>query len=133
MESVCSCFFILNFNNMLSKNLNWRGAFLITLVAIPLGYSLMGAENKNIVAVGEILRAVGLVSLVFGVGSLVVYVWSKVSSKYLEKKEVPSTDDLKDNEALESLFSDVIEEEEGEFAERLTENDTKSGSKDSVL
>ncbi|MEK9151218.1 MAG: hypothetical protein AAB547_01155 [Patescibacteria group bacterium] len=64
---------------------------------------------------------------------LVVYIWSKVSSRYLEKKDVPNMDNLKDTEALESLFSDEIEEEEAEFAERLTSNDTKSNSKDSVL
>lgn len=64
---------------------------------------------------------------------LVVYVWNKVSSKYLEKKVAPNMDNLKDNEALESLFSDEIEEDEAEFAERLTSNDTGSGSKDNIF
>lgn len=64
---------------------------------------------------------------------LSVYVWGKIASKYLEKKEAPSMDNLKESEALESLFSDEIEEEEKEFAERLTGNDTKSGSKDNIL
>lgn len=42
--------------------------------------------------------------------------------------------DLDSNDrALESLFSDTIEKEEGEFAERLTDKDTKSSGKESIF
>lgn len=62
---------------MLSKRVGWKGVVIISVICIPLGYLMTGSTNQNLVAVGEILKLVGMISLIFGIGNGIVGIFKK--------------------------------------------------------
>lgn len=111
--------------------------FLSRRISVNEGYQIAKKLAVNVI----LLISVWLVSyaitvdfiLSLALAILSVYIWSKVSNKYLADKNIPRVDNSKEEEALESIFSDEIKEEEAEFAERLDSNDMRSGSKSNTL